>query len=90
MRIWSRLVAVGVLSVPFARWLTARQAAEMDQYRSLDREALLATLQAHHPGSLALAYASAFVALGLCFFAVHGVAVLIERVTGAPRVDRHD
>jgi len=60
----------------------------MQQYRSLDREALLAALQTQHPASAALSYVGAFLALGVCFFAVHGVAVLIERVTGAPRVGR--
>jgi hypothetical protein len=88
MRIWPRLVAIAVLSVPFARWLTARQLARMEHYRTLDREALLAAVQSQHMGGPGLAYAGSFLALALCFFAVHGVAVLIERVTGAPRVER--
>jgi hypothetical protein len=88
MRIWPRLVAIAVLSLPFARWLSARQLARMEHYRTLDREALLAAIQGQHTGSPGLAYAGSFLVLALCFFAVHGVAVLIERVAGAARVER--
>jgi hypothetical protein len=60
----------------------------MEHYRSLDREALLAAVQSQHPTSAALSYVSGFLGLAICVFAVHGVAVLIERVAGVPRVDR--
>jgi hypothetical protein len=88
MRIWTRLVAIAVVSVPFTRWITTREAQEMAHYRTLDRESLLAALQAQHRMGTALSYVSAFLGLAICFFAIHGVAVLIERVTGASRVER--
>ncbi|HLK91138.1 MAG TPA: hypothetical protein VKZ18_14665 [Polyangia bacterium] len=89
MRIWSRLAAIAVISVPFTRWMTGQEAREMAHYRTLDRESLLAALQAHHRAGTAGSYVAMFIALGLCFVAVQGVAALIERVTGAPRAD-HD
>ncbi len=88
MRIWSRLAAIAVLSVPFARWVAAKHASEMAHYRTLDRASLLAALQAQHRLGPALSYVAAFVGLAACVFAVHGLAVLIERVTGATRVER--
>jgi hypothetical protein len=90
MRIWPRLVAMVALSVPFTRWMTARQEAKLAHFGTLSRDALLAALQKEHTHSGVLSYVASFLALALCFFAVHGVAVLIEKVTGTSRVERHD
>lgn len=87
MRIWSRLMAIVVLSIPLTRWMIASEQTRMSQYRTLGRDALLAALDKHYTRG-PLVYLSAILALAICFFAIHGVAVLIERVTGAPRADR--
>jgi hypothetical protein len=89
MRTWSKLVACAMLSVPFARWLSGRQAVDMEHYRTLDRNALLATLQAQSECKPWAFYLATFLLLSLSTFAVFGLAKVIERVAGA-RADRND
>jgi hypothetical protein len=88
MRIWSRLVAIALLSVPLTRWMTATEGAKLAHYRTLSRDALLAVLEKQHAHGVGLTYAAGIFLLGIGYFAVHGVARLIERVAGAPRVER--
>jgi hypothetical protein len=89
MRIWSKLVACAMLSVPLARWMGGRQAAHMEHYRTLDRDALLAALQAQNETNTWAYYLATFLLFALCTFAVVGLAKVIERVAGV-RADRND
>jgi hypothetical protein len=80
MRIWSRLIAAAILSVPFARWMHASEVSKMDHYRALSPDALLAVLQEQHQATLGFSYAGVFLLLAGCFLFVHGGGIAIERL----------
>jgi hypothetical protein len=81
VKILSRILAVAIVSIPFARLMLRDEASKMARYEGLSHEALLAVLrEQHQPAGALMSYVIAFMLLGVAFLVVHGIGVGIERL----------